>query len=99
MENIYSSSELKLKLSPVFMQYGVRRAILFGSYAKGNADKKSDIDLMVDSGLRGLQFVSLCEDIRRTLGCKVDLLDVSHINKNSKIEKEIEETGVIIHEK
>jgi len=40
MENIYSSSELRSRLSPVFDQYGVKRAVLFGSYAKGTADEE-----------------------------------------------------------
>lgn len=99
MSHIYSPTELHLRLTPVFTQYGVKYAVLFGSYAKGIADEKSDIDLMVDSGLRGLQFVSLYEDIRRALGKEIDLFDISHIEKNSRIEKEIAATGVVIHEK
>ena len=92
-------AEMSQRLLPIFTKYGVKRAILFGSYAKGTADEKSDIDMLVDSGLRGLKFVSLYEDIRRALGKDIDLLDVSHIEKNSRIAKEISATGVIIHEK
>lgn len=99
MDQICSPTELRSRLMSVFTKYGVRRAVLFGSYAKGTADDKSDIDLLVDSGLRGLQFVSLCEDIRRELGREIDLFDVSHIEKNSQIDREIESTGVVIHEK
>ena len=91
--------EMYMYLEPVFTQYGVKRAVLFGSYAKGTANEKSDIDLLVDSGLRGLKFVSLCEDIRRALGKEIDLIDVAHIEKNSKIDREIALTGVVIHEK
>ena len=50
---------------------------------------------MVESGLRGLRFVGLIEDIRESLNDKdVDLLDVSHIEKNSRVEEEIQKTGV-----
>ena len=99
MKNNYSPTELRSQLMPIFIEYDVKRAVLFGSHAKGTADEKSDIDLLVDSGLRGLKFVSLCEDIRRILRREIDLIDVSHIEKNSPIEKEIASTGVVIHEK
>ena len=99
MSSLSPLMDLRLLLTPVFEQYGVKRAVLFGSYAKGTADDKSDVDLLVDSGLRGLRFVSFCEDISRAAGRDVDLFDVTHIEKNSRIEREIVDTGVVIHEK
>jgi predicted nucleotidyltransferase len=97
MSNVLSSVGLRSLLKPVFEQYGVKRAVLFGSYAKGTAREKSDIDLLVDSGLRGLRFVSLCEDVCRAVGKDVDLFDITHIEKDSRINKEIADTGVVIH--
>jgi hypothetical protein len=101
MENIiYSFDEIKRKLLPVFQQYDVKQAILFGSYGKGTATQKSDIDLLVDSGLKGLSFVGLIEAVRKALGEKeIDLFDVSHIEKGSLIDEEIVSTGVKIYEK
>jgi uncharacterized protein len=32
---------------PVFQKYGIRKAILFGSFAKGRQTRKSDIDLIL----------------------------------------------------
>lgn len=49
----HSIAELKTILSPVFISYGISRAVLFGSVAKGTATEKSDLDLLVDSNLRG----------------------------------------------
>jgi predicted nucleotidyltransferase len=98
MDTAYSPSDLRTRLRPVFTQYRVKRAVLFGSCANGTAGTHSDVDLLVDSGLRGLRFVSLCEDVRRTLGRDVDLFDVAHIEKDSQIGREIAATGVIIHE-
>ena len=97
--NIYSHAEIKSYLEPVFQQYGVKKAVLFGSYGKGNATEKSDIDLMVDSGLKGLNFVGLMEAVRVALGEKeIDMFDITHIEKGSLIEREIEQTGVEIYE-
>lgn len=101
MENkVFSLDEIKIRLNPVFQSYDVKTAVLFGSYGRGTASMKSDIDLLVDSGLKGLRFVGLIEDIRQALGEKsIDLFDVAHIEKGSIIEHEISQTGVKIYEK
>ncbi len=98
MEQQYSPADVRSILMPVFSRYKVKRAVLFGSFAKGTANEKSDVDLLVDSGLRGLQFISLCEDVRMALGKDVDMFDVTHIERGAKIDREIAATGVVIHE-
>ena len=99
MEKVYSVSQLKSTLFPLFRDYGVSKAVLFGSYGKGTATEKSDVDLLVDSRLRGLHFVGFLDDIQRALGKDVDLFDVSHIQPDSLIDREIRQTGVTIYEK
>ena len=99
MDKVYTIPELKTILSPVFAEHGVKRAVLFGSYAKGTATEKSDIDLLVDSRLRGLRFVGLLDDVQRTVGKSVDLFDVTHIEAGSRIDREIQQTGVTVYEK
>ena len=92
-------SEVKSALTPVFDQYHISPAILFGSVAKGTATKKSDLDLLVKSNLRGLKFVGFMEAIRQATGMPVDVFDVSHIEQGSLIDQEIQATGVKIYEK
>lgn len=92
-------SDLRAALTPVFDDYGISRAILFGSVAKGTATEKSDLDLLVDSRLRGLRFVGFMEAVRQAAGMPVDVFDISHIEKDSKIDREIRTTGVTIYEK
>lgn len=98
MEQIYSIDELKSILSPVFVRYGIKRAILFGSYGRNCATEKSDVDLLVDSSLRGLRFIKFTEDLRSALGKNIDVFDVSHIEPHSSIECEIRETGLALYE-
>ena len=99
MPGVYTISQIQEALSPVFSRYGVRSAVLFGSYGKGTADEKSDIDLLVDSGLRGLRFVALLDDVQSAVKKDVDLLDVRHIQAGSRIDREIQKTGVKVYEK
>ena len=97
-KKIFSIEELKTRLLPVFKGYDVKKAIIFGSYGKGNASPKSDVDILVDSGLKGLKFVGLIEDIKNSLnGKEVDVFDVSHVDSGSIVEQEIKQTGVEIY--
>lgn len=99
MSKIYSLPQLRDALFPLFRGYDIRKAILFGSYGRGTATEKSDVDLLVDSNLRGLKFVGFLDDVQAALGKEVDLFDVSHIQPGSLIDREIRETGVTIYEK
>jgi hypothetical protein len=92
-------SDIKNSLLPIFEEYNIKKAVLYGSYAKGCADAQSDVDLLVDSGLRGFAFTGFMEDLFNKLKKPVDIIDITHITENSKISKEIKQTGVIIYEK
>ena len=99
MSGVYTLPQLKAVLTPVFDAYSIRKAVLFGSYGKGTATEDSDIDLLVDSGLRGLRFVGFLDDVQKAVGKEVDLFDVTHIDAGSRIDREIRETGVTVYEK
>ena len=99
-KDVYTIDEIKTLLFPVFQDHNVKRAVLFGSYGKGLATPKSDVDLMVDSGLKGLKFIGLIGDIKESLhGKDVDVFDITHINNGSPVDREIKATGVEIYAK
>ena len=93
MEELQAIQEQIIKLC------APQKILLFGSRAKGISTAKSDIDLLVDSRLRGLRFVGLLDDVQRTVGKSVDLFDVTHIEAGSRIDREIQQTGVTVYEK
>ena len=94
---VYSISNIQTLLNPIFKEYNIKKAILFGSYAKGLAAKNSDVDLLVDSGLKGLAFYGLLEDVVNALDKNVDLLDTSQIVPDSLVDKVILKSGVLIY--
>lgn len=98
MQGTYTIAQIRDCLSPVFRQNNVRKAILFGSYGKGQATPASDVDIFVDNGLPGLSFFGLLEDVCQSLKCQVDLIDIADIIPGSVIEREINDTGVVIYE-
>ena len=95
---IWTVRDAQVALAPVFEQYGVSRAVLFGSIAQGTATQESDIDLLVDSHLRGMKFVGLMEAIRQVTEMPVDVFDVTHIERGSPLDWEIHATGITIFE-
>jgi len=44
---IYSIDEIKKIVQPIAKKYEIEEVYLFGSYARGQADEKSDIDFVV----------------------------------------------------
>ena len=52
---VYSVPKIISLLTPVFEAYKIKKAVLFGSYAKGNAVQNSDVDILVDSGMKSEQ--------------------------------------------
>lgn len=98
---IYSIEDIKNMVYEILANTEVEKAILFGSYAKNKPTKNSDIDILIDSKgkIRGLKFFAIVDKIREKLDKEVNVIEKIEINKNSKIEKEIENTGVVIYEK
>lgn len=100
-EKVYTIDELKNILQEVFKNFTVKKAILFGSYARKTPTSKSDIDLVIDSEgtLLNIYFYGLLEELVQKLQKNVDLFEISEIQKNSDIYKNIENEGVLIYEK
>ena len=98
-DTIYSIGELKTLLTPVFFRNGVRKALVFGSCGKGSASPKSDIVLYVDSGLQGFAFFGLLDEVIQAVEKNVDMIDATDVRHGSRIEKEIDESGILIYEK
>lgn len=98
---IYSIDDIRKMLQEILVKTDVEKAILFGSYAKNTSDKYSDIDILIDSNgkIKGLKFFAIIDMIQEKFDKEVDVIEKSEIEKNSKIEKEIERTGVVIYER
>jgi predicted nucleotidyltransferase len=70
-------------------QFKVSKMALFGSYARGDQQPNSDVDILVEVDPSiGLDFVTLAERIEQLLGVSVDL--VSSRAVTSKAMKYIE---------
>ncbi len=75
--------KLKPKIIKILKSKGIKKAGIFGSYARGEQTKKSDIDILIEptEGM-GLEFFGLHIELEEKLGMKVDLLTYDAINRN-----------------
>ena len=77
MEN--SVSDIKQKIVSILKRHGVKRAAVFGSFARGEENQKSDIDVLIEfekgnnKGL--LDLVGLKLDLEEALSRKVDVVE------------------------
>lgn len=101
-EKIYTIEEIKKMLEKLLRDKPVyHQVILFGSYAKQKATKKSDVDLIIDtnSELKGFALLKLISQTKEKLQKEIDGFEKYEIIENSLIDKEIKETGVVVYEK
>ena len=98
---MYSIEEIKNKLRPIFEEKGVIRAILFGSYAKGEATEESDIDIAayVDDEMSILSFCDIADKVINTLEKNVDFLYADDIIPGGRIDMELKRDGVLLYAK
>ena len=89
--------QIKEICARVFEEYNVEYCYLFGSYAKGKANEKSDVDLLVALPMNGLKFFGLVEMLREELKKRVDVLDVSQLKNNEALVQEILKDGIKIY--
>lgn len=73
--------KIKPKILYVLKKYGVKQAGIFGSYARGDQKKNSDIDILIKPpNNMGLGFVGLQQELEEKLGKKVDLVSYNGLS-------------------
>lgn len=82
---VFSVDEIRQMVLPLLEKYGLRGARLFGSYARGEADAASDIDLLIDGGefFRRLNVYALAEELRERANKNVDAFELSELSSGS----------------
>ncbi|MCQ5128182.1 nucleotidyltransferase domain-containing protein [Butyricicoccus faecihominis] len=93
----YTIDEIRQIVAQLAKQYGAQRVYLFGSYARGDSDEKSDIDLRIDKGaIRGLALAGLLVDLEDALGVSVDLIPTDSLD--SRFLHMIHDDEVLLYE-
>ena len=94
---ILTLENIKKIVKVIFEKYDVNFCYLFGSYAKGNATPISDVDMVIDTSVTGLDFFGLVEELRNELHKKVDLLKMNQLENNLQLLREVMKDGIKIY--
>jgi len=85
---VYTIDEIRRRFLPVTRKYDIAEAFLFGSYARGDATKESDIDFYVKTGkLKNcLDIGGIWVDTEKAMKKKIDI-----VYNSARIDQEFEE--------
>jgi len=97
-DQILTREELSEIIQSLLLKYHAESAILFGSYARQEADGVSDIDVVIIGGasFEPTDVFSLADDLHRLTQKDVDVYELCEIDQQSDFYKTILKEGVRI---
>jgi len=96
---IYSIDEIKKRFAKVAKIYPISEAYLFGSYARGDATKKSDVDFYVKTGeLKSAWDIGgIWYETEQAMKKKIDIVYADQMNINAEFEQEMRKDMIKIY--
>lgn len=75
---ILTIKEIKDRIRPIIKKHNIKEVYLFGSYARGEANRNSDVDIYCDKGdiKTLLDEIGLIDELKNALGKSVDLVTI-----------------------
>ncbi len=78
-------------------EYGAQKVSLFGSYARGEADETSDVDILLDKGaIKGMRVLDFQDELARRLDRPVDV--VTTAGASERFLEKIKRDEVVLYE-
>ena len=84
--------KLKTLLKDLKKRYPIHSLSIFGSYARGDQNAESDLDLLVEFNDKiGIRFVDLAGELEEKMGIKIDLVSRKGVKEGyfKEISKEL----------
>ena len=90
--------QIKQIIKPILNKYGIYEVYLFGSYARGEANKDSDVDIYCERGkVKTIKTqIELEEELESSLDKKVDILFIGGLFTDISFKEELEKDMIKI---
>ncbi len=97
-KNILTLEEIFEIVTPIALKYNIQEIYIFGSYARGEATKDSDLDFLVIGGkdFKLTTILAVGEDLREAFHRDVDVFEIREVNKDSEFYKNVMEERLLI---
>ena len=82
MEKVDTVTSIKKRSLPILKRHAVKRAAIFGSFARGEAKARSDVDFLIEYRSKNkslFDLVDLKSELEDSLGRKVDIITYNSI--------------------
>ena len=90
--------EIKKIVKQLIRKYNAEYALLFGSYARGEATPDSDIDIVISGGdsfvLRNV--FAFAEDLREMTNLEADVFELREVNEGTPFYQSLMKEGIKI---
>lgn len=100
---IYTIEEIRSRVLPVIQKYNIPAMYLFGSYARGEATEKSDLDFLVDTTeTRLTSLLSLGElycDLEEIFQKEIDLITMGSVMQRTQTESDLSFRDTVMKER
>ena len=90
--------EIKSILKELLKRYHAEYALLFGSYARGDATSDSDVDVIIVGGKNFIprNIFALAEDLREMTGRDADVFEMREVNAGTPFYESVMREGIRI---
>lgn len=90
--NILTIKQIKEIIKPIMAKHNIKEIYLFGSYARGEANRNSDVDIYCESGdlISLYDEINFKEELENALGKKVDIVTIGS-DMHEYFRKQLEE--------
>lgn len=95
---VLTMDEIKTVVRELLHRYQAEYALLFGSYARGEATPDSDIDIVVVGGGKFVphNIFALAEDLREMTGRDADVFELREVNTGTPLYESVMREGIRI---
>ena len=103
MITVYSFADIQERVLPIIRKYRIPAMFLFGSYARGDATEKSDLDFLVDTS--GTELTSLLRlgqlycDLEEVFDKPIDLITIGALMQEPAMESDIDFRRTVLKER
>ena len=96
---VYTIDEIRRRFLPVTRKYDIAEAFLFGSYARGDATKESDVDFYVKTGkLKNcLDISGIWVETEKAMNKKIDIVYADQTEIDKEFEEEMRKNLIKIY--